>query len=72
MAGRASIGGVIGEEHKAGMVDVESKVGMSEEDVLIVPGIGTPGTASWRERASGGVVAAAGAGRWEGQSNANS
>jgi hypothetical protein len=58
---------MIGEEHKAGMVDVGSKVGMSEEDMLMVPEIGTPGTASWQERASGGVMAAVGAGRWEGR-----
>ena len=64
---------MICEEHEAtGMVDVGSKVGTSEGDVLMVPGIGTPGTASWQGRTSGGVAAAVGAGRWEGRSNANS
>jgi len=72
MAGGARVGGMIGKEHEARMVDVAHKVGTSEEDVLMAPGIGTLGTASWQRRAAGGVAAAAGAGRWEGQSNANS
>ena len=65
---------MIGEEHKAGMVDVASMAGMHKEDDLkaMVPVIGTAGTASWQGRASRGMAAAAGAGRWEGQSNANS
>jgi len=63
---------MICEEHEARMVDVGSKVGTSKGDVLMVPGIGTPGTASWQGRTSEGVAAAVGAGRWEGRSNANS
>ena len=65
---------MIGEEHEAGMVDVASMAGMREEDDLevMVPVIGTAGTANWQGRASRAVAAAAGAGRWEGQSNANS
>jgi len=65
--------GIIGEKHEAGMVDVASMAGMCEEDDLeaMVPVIGTAGTASWQGRAFRGMAAAAGAGRWEGQSNAN-
>jgi len=77
MVSGARIGGVIGmigEGHEAGMVDVASMAGMSKEDdsEAMVPVIGIAGTVSWQGRASRGVAAAAGAGRWEGQSNANS
>jgi hypothetical protein len=55
---------MICEKHEAaGMVDVGSKVGTSEGDVLMVPGIDTPGTASQQGRTSGGVAAAVGTGR---------
>ena len=65
---------MIGKEHEAGMVDVASMAGMHEEDDLevMVPVIGTAGTANWQGRASRAVATAAGIGRWEGQSNANS
>jgi hypothetical protein len=65
---------MIGEEYKAGMVDVASMAGMHEEDdsEAMVPVIGTAGMANWQGRASRAVAAAVGAGRWEGQSNANS
>jgi len=65
---------MIGEEYKAGMVDVASMAGMCKKDnsEAMVPVIGTAGMANWQERASRAVAAAAGAERWEGQSNANS
>jgi hypothetical protein len=61
----AGIGGVIGKEHEAEMVDVESMVGMSKEDEAMVSVIGTTGMANWQGRAFGGVAATAGAERWE-------
>jgi hypothetical protein len=72
MAGGARTGGMLGDKHEAGMMDVGSKVGASEEGMLMVPEIGTPGMGSWWGRASRGGAAAAGAGRWEGLSNGNS
>jgi hypothetical protein len=56
---------MIGEEHKAGMVDVASMAGMCEKDDLeaMVSVIGTAGMASWQRRASRAMAAAAGAGR---------
>jgi hypothetical protein len=63
---------MICKKHKAArMVDVGSKVGTSEGDMLMVPGIGTPGMASRQGRMFGRVAATVGAGRWEGQSNPN-
>ena len=53
------------------MMDVGSKVGTSEEGMLIVFRIGIPGMGSWWGRASRGGAAAVGAGRWEGPSNSN-
>ena len=60
--------GMIGKEHEAEMVDVASMAGMHEEDDLevMVPMIGIAGMASWQGRASRGVAAAVGTGRWEG------